>query len=454
MKYKPYPAYKDSGIEWLGEVPSHWDVKRLKYSTTINDEALPETTDPDFEFNYVDISSVSATDGIISSDLLTFENAPSRARRIARDGDTIISTVRTYLQAIAPVRNVKDNLIVSTGFAVVRPRTVHSGYLSYALRETTFVESIVARSVGVSYPAVNAADVAAISIALPHAAEQESIADFLDRQTGKLNVLIAKKREFIEKLKEKRTALISQTVTRGLPPSAAKAAGLNPNPKLKPSGVEWLGDVPEHWKVKRVKHTGMIRYGLGEPPEYVDEGLPFIRATDIKRGKVDLEAVQRVNPSDIPWSRKPKLVKGEILVVRSGAYTGDSALISQETAGCIAGYDMVLTVTAAEPRFISWVFLSRYMLDGQIYLERLRAAQPHLNEEELGNFAILIPPLSEQRAIADFLDHETSNIDLLIEKVESVIEKLQEYRSALITAAVTGKIDVRNTAARSKSGVV
>ena len=137
--------------------------------------------------------------------------------------------------------------IVSTGFAVVRPRRVTPAFMSYALREPGFVEAIVARSVGVSYPAVNASEIGTLPIPLPAGDEQRAIADFLDRETAKIDTLVAKKRTLIERLKEKRTALISRTVTRGLPPDAARAAGLDPHPKLKPSGIDWLGDVPEHW---------------------------------------------------------------------------------------------------------------------------------------------------------------------------------------------------------------
>ena len=186
--------------------------------------------------------------GIDSTEEMVFEDAPSRVRRIVRDGDTIVSTVRTYLRAIAPIRKPQSNMIVSTGFAVVRPRKVKPDFMSYALRELGFVEAIVARSVGVSYPAVNASEIGTLSIPLPQVEEQRGIADFLDRETAKLDTLVEKKRALIEKLKEKRTALISRTVTRGLPPGAARAAGLDSHPKLKPSGIDWLGDVPEDRK--------------------------------------------------------------------------------------------------------------------------------------------------------------------------------------------------------------
>ncbi len=209
----PCPKLKFSGVDWLGEVPEHWEVKRLKYIATINDETLPETTDSSFEFTYVDISSVDPVAGVVARERMEFENAPSRARRIARDGDTIVSTVRTYLRAIAPIKEPTENLIVSTGFAVVRPRSVEANFLSYALRESGFVETVVARSVGVSYPAVNASDVATIPIPLPPTTEQRAIADYLDRETAMINRMVAKVESAIERLQEYRTALITAAVT-------------------------------------------------------------------------------------------------------------------------------------------------------------------------------------------------------------------------------------------------
>src|SRR5581483_2963900 len=171
MRFPTYSDYKPAGVEWLGNMPAHWKVKRLKYSTSINDENLPESTSPDFEFGYVDISSVDASAGITAVEEMVFEDAPSRARRIVRDGDTIVSTVRTYLRAIASVRAPRENLIVSTGFAVIRPKVIKSGFLSYALKESGFVEAVMARSVGVSYPAINASEIGMIRIPLPPSIE-------------------------------------------------------------------------------------------------------------------------------------------------------------------------------------------------------------------------------------------------------------------------------------------
>lgn len=204
---------KDSGIDWLGFVPEHWDVKRLKYVSSCNDETLPETTDPDYELLYVDISSVTRIEGITNKEEMSFEDAPSRARRRVRDGDTIVSTVRTYLRAIAPIENAEDNLIVSTGFAVLRPLSIYSGYLSLLIQSHFVVESIVARSVGVSYPAINASDIGEICITIPPMSEQQSIVDTVRKATLQIDELQSQNELSITLLREYRSSLINHAVT-------------------------------------------------------------------------------------------------------------------------------------------------------------------------------------------------------------------------------------------------
>lgn len=204
---------KDSGIEWLGEVPEHWSVKRIKYISSCNDESLPETTEPDYEMLYVDISSVSRIEGITNKEEMSFEDAPSRARRRVRDGDTIVSTVRTYLRAIAPIENAEVNLIVSTGFAVLRPVNIYSGYLSLYIQSHYVVESIVARSVGVSYPAINASDIGDIRITIPPMSEQQSIVDKVRKATLQIDELQSQNELSITLLREYRSSLINHAVS-------------------------------------------------------------------------------------------------------------------------------------------------------------------------------------------------------------------------------------------------
>ncbi|MBJ6907386.1 hypothetical protein JG621_18835, partial [Vibrio cholerae] len=151
-RYKAYPEYKDSGVEWLEGVPSHWSSKALKFLCTYNDDVINETTDPETIIEYVDIGSVSAVEGISKTEKVAFGQSPSRARRMVRDGDVIVSTVRTYLEAIAPIKKPPENMIVSTGFAVIRPNSeLDKGFAAYCLRAKGFIGEVVARSVGISY---------------------------------------------------------------------------------------------------------------------------------------------------------------------------------------------------------------------------------------------------------------------------------------------------------------
>ncbi len=426
MKWRPYPAYKPSGVDWLGDVPEHWEVKGLRYICRLSyGDSLPS------ESRESGVIGVYGSNGQVGTN--DFANTTGPVIVIGRKG------------SFGKINYSTDSVFaIDTTYYIDSSCTKNSiVWLKYALL-TLRLDKVTKDS---AVPGLAREDAYENKLVVPPLPEQTAIADFLDHETGRIDTLVTKKQTLIERLKEKRTALISRTVTRGLPPDEARKAGLDPHPRLKPSGVEWLGDVPEHWEVKRLKHIGRIRYGLGEPPEYVDDGLPFIRATDIDRGMIDLAAVKRVSPSDIPWNRRPSLAEQEILIVRSGAYTGDSAIVPPEVADCIAGYDMVLTVTRAHAFFVAWALQSKYILESQIKVSRIRAAQPHLNAEELGNFIFISPSIPEQTAIADFLDRETTKIDQLIAKIETAIERLREYRTALITAAVTGKIDVRRKAA-------
>lgn len=426
MKFSAYPKYKPSGIDWAGNVPNSWSRKRLR-------EGVNLINGYPFDSDLFSIDEgmplVRIRDILSKTTELNWAGLPVRAAQIDRD-DILVGMDGDF--NVARWTGGPAMLNQRVCCLRTRPGELEDRFLFYFLPFPLKTLNDVTYSTTVKH--LSSLDLLKFRFYAPAISEQRAIGDFLDRETARLDTLLRRKRELIEKLKEKRSALISRTVTRGL----------NPNVKLKPSGIEWLGDIPEHWEVKRIKRIGTIRYGLGEPPEYVADGVPFIRATDIKRGKIEMEFVRKVDRSDVPWSRRPELSEGEILVVRSGAYTGDSAIVTREIAGCIAGYDMVLTVTNASARFIAWVFLAKYMLQGQIHLSRLRAAQPHLNAEELGSFILVTPPTEEQRAIADYLDRETAKLDRMMEKVEAAIEKLQEYRTALITAAVTGKIDVRN----------
>jgi type I restriction enzyme S subunit len=208
-------------------------------------------------------------------------------------------------------------------------------------------------------------------------------------------------------------------------------------PRYKDSGVEWLGEVPEHWDVTHLKRVATIRYGIGEPPIYRESGTPLVRATNVHGGRLYEESMAFVDPEDIPVKRIIWLAPGDIVVVRSGAYTGDSAIIPHTLGAAIAGFDMVLTCTGAIPMFVQYALLSDYLKENQIDLERTRAAQPHLNAEELGSCVFIRPSWEEQQSIVAFLNVEISTIDHLIAEQRSLIDLLQEKRQAAISHAVT-----------------
>ena len=437
---QPYSVYRDSGVERLGEVPGHWDVRRLKFVASTNDDALSDREDPLRPVSYVDISSVDSTRGITHVEEMVFEDAPSRARRLVRDGDTIVSTVRTYLRAIAPISDPPPTMVVSTGFAVIRPRDLDPGFSAWALRAHGFVEEVVARSVGVSYPAINAPEIGNIPIAVPPLEEQREIAGFLDRETGRIDLLIAKERLLIERLREYRTALITRAVTRGLPSEAAR---------LKPSGVEWLGNVPWHWDVRRLGLALAQVVGGGTPDtsrddywsDYEKDGVAWVAIADMSEGGTVYGTNKRVTTAGMEVARLRTLPVGTIIYsmyasVGAVARLGIPAVTNQAILGLIP----------AEPLTSAFLYWWLHAIRRPVLSLTRDNTQSNLNAETVQGFPLCIPPFDEQRAIVSFLDQESKKIDELVGRTNTAIERLEEYRSALITSAVTGKIDVREGA--------
>ena len=214
---RQYEKYKPSGIEWLGEIPEHWEVKRVKDCSEINKLALSDKTAYDYQFKYVDIGNVNQNGIIQEPELITFEEAPSRARRIVQENDVIISTVRTYLKSIAFFNFNPRNYIVSTGFAVLSHKSnVNPKFLSYHSQSECFIDSVIRNSTGVSYPAINSQAIAALHVIFPTFSEQTAIANYLDTKTAaidrKIELLTAK----ANKYKALRRSLINETVCRVL----------------------------------------------------------------------------------------------------------------------------------------------------------------------------------------------------------------------------------------------
>lgn len=442
-RHKPYSAYRPSGVELLGDIPSHWDVKRLKYLATINDEALPETTDPDMRFTYVDIGNVDAIGGITGTEDLVFAEAPSRARRLVQQGDVIISTVRTYLRAIARIKPTDANLIVSTGFAVVRPRHLDDGFVAYALSSPYFVERVLAHSTGVSYPAINASELACLDIAFPSLPEQRTIAALLDRETARIDELVNQKERLIELLQEKRTALITLTVTRGLDLSV----------QMKGTGVESLGEIPEHWEAKRLKHM-VSKIGSGKTPKggaerYVTEGVMLLRSQNVHFGGLNLDDVAYIDADTDSEMSGSRVQEGDILLNITGASLGRSCVA--RLGGADANVNQHVCILRVDKQrddadYLAYLMESQALQD-QIFSNETGVSRDAMNFEQIGDLVMARPPaLLQQQAIATYLDRETAKLNVLVARIRDAIARLKELRTALISAAVTGQIDVREEA--------
>jgi len=421
---------------------STFEKRQLKYAASINDESLAESTDPDFELKYVDIGNVDSQGNINELTVYPFKKAPSRARRKVKHGDVIISTVRTYLQAITTIKEPEPNLIVSTGFAVVRPKTdlLSDDYFKYAVRESRFLDEVQAKSKGVSYPAINSSELADILISLPSLEEQKLIADYLDRETTEIDNLIAEKEKMLALLEEKREALISLAVTRGL----------DSNISLKRSGLDWLGDIPKHWHRTRLKHLAKepLAYGANEAALEDNPSYPrFIRITDIKEdGSLRLETFKSLSPE----VAQPYLLNdGDVLLARSGATVGKAFIYRREWGkACFAGYLIRCRCSKEKliPDFLFYYTQSNSYWS-QIYAGTIQATIQNFSGEKYGDVFMPIPPLPEQQNIVNYLDYETSKIVKLLVAIRESIALLKERRSALITAAVTGQIKLEDMTA-------
>lgn len=417
MTFPAYPQYKDSGIESLGEIPSHWDVTRLPY--VIFENNAGEVIDKNFWGDGSELLYTCAKQPLLSD----FRDFPARKRTGAND--LLLTRNGTPYVHLPSEGAIYSNVVQRVSLIPGIDRKFMRSALDVATRDLV--------GYGVSITSFNYEMWAALRIPLPDYEEQTQIARFLDHETARIDALIEEQQRLIELLKEKRQAVISHAVTKGLDPTVP----------MKDSGVEWLGDVPVHWSITNIKRVGAIRYGIGEPPQYYPEGMPLIRATNVHAGKLFSEGLVFVDPTEIPARRIVWLEPGDIIVVRSGAYTGDSAIIPDDYGQCIAGFDMVLRCHSAQPSFIQFALLSKYLKEGQLDLEKMRAAQPHLNAEELGACMLVLPAMEEQIKIVEFLQTRCSEFDILTTEAERAKSLLQERRSALISAAVTGKIDVR-----------
>jgi type I restriction enzyme S subunit len=443
MSFPRYERYKDSGVEWLGEVPEHWQVNRLKMIA----EVFPSNVDKkeyDGEIpvrlcNYTDVyyNDVITADMELMSATATQEQI---ARFTLRSGDTIITKDSETADDIAISAYVPHSLsgvVCGYHLSVVRPKSCATGSFVKRLFDADYVRTQAEVSangltrVGLSQYALDN-----LQVAYPDPTEQNQIAQFIDRETAKIDALVEEQWQLIELLKEKRQAVILHAVTKGLNPDVPKT----------PSHIEEVGEIPLHWKIVRVRHVSLfITSGPRGWSENISEvGRLFVQSGDLGEAlQIDFANCKRVNVEDGAEASRTLLVNGDTVVCITGAKTGNVAVCEglREPAFVNQHLCLIRNNGSVLSRFLGLFLKSKI---GQTYFEKSQYGMKQgLSLEDIREAPVLLPPISEQRDILCFLDSHEMKLDELNKSSETAIHLLQERRSALISAAVSGRIDVR-----------
>jgi len=434
MSFKPYPRYQNSGVTWLGEVPEHWQLRRLGY---FFEERREKVSDKDFP-------ALSVTKNGVVPQLETAAKTDDgdNRKRVAR-GDFVINS-RSDRKGSAGLA-AEDGSVSLINTVLTPLAGVHGGFIHHLLRSSAFQEEFYRFGKGIVADlwSTNYSEMRSIVLAMPSLLEQEAIAAFLDRETGKVNTLVEEQKKLIALLKEKRQAVISHAVTKGL----------NPNVPMRDSGIEWLNDIPEHWEVRRLKtETLSIEQGWS----------PQCEATAVESydewGVLKVGCVNRgtFNPHEnkaLPNGLEPRpelgLKVGDLLISRANTreWVGSAAVVEADYPRlllCDKLYRLRLNKASCQPSFVA-LYLGTAGVRQQIELAATGASSSMLNigQATILELPIVLPPVDEQSAILNWIGEQTARIDELATGAETAIALLQERRSALISAAVTGKIDVR-----------
>ncbi|HUV83350.1 MAG TPA: restriction endonuclease subunit S [archaeon] len=436
---KPYPAYKPSGVEWIGEIPEHWEVKKLKHFSKI---VLGKMLTPQDKGNFSKKPYLRAQN-------VLWEKV---------DATDIKEMWFSENELIQFRLNVKDLLVCEggeVGRTAIWKNELEECYIQNSVHKVTLIENydpvyflycfLLYGQLGHFDAIVNKVSIGHLTreklkeiyCMAPTSLEQQSIAAFLDRKTHRIDTLIEKEQRQIERLKEQRSAVINQAVTKGL----------DPDVQMKDSGIEWLEEKPEHWEVKKLKMvlTEKLKYGANESAELDDENLPrYIRITDFDdMGKLRTETFKSL-PYDI--AKEYLLKNGDVLFARSGATVGKTFQFKNyDGEACFAGY--LIKATVDEEIIISdylYYYTKTNSYENWKDSIFIKATIQNISADKYSILDLPIPPVSEQQSITTFLDRKTNQIDILIEKKHRQIGIFKEYRTALISEAVTGKINVRS----------
>ncbi|PJZ83997.1 restriction endonuclease subunit S [Leptospira harrisiae] len=436
---KRYEAYKDSSVEWLGEIPTHWEVKRLKYLANVNKpkptELLKEFLDSEVVF--LPMEKVSE-DGKFDQSILKKTDEVSSGFTYFERGDIIIAKITPCFEngKGAYLKNLNTSFgFGSTEFHTVKPsESINPVFAYYQTKSNVFMkvgEGFMSGSAG--QKRLPTSFIEEFPFPLPPLTEQTSIASFLDRKTSQIDSLVEKKKRLIELLKEEKAAVINQAVTKGI----------DPNVKMKDSGVEWLGEIPEHWEVKKLKWVAeKVQTGSTPPSNQLDyyvEEIDWYTPSDFSESLELNSSKRKISNSAISDQVVKLFPANSILFVGIGATIGKVGYIT-EPASSNQQINALLFESIIDSKFYSY-FL--YSMREHIAGLSNSATLPILNQSQMKDIDLPVPSSnSEMESIVNFVKVHTDKIFSTISKIEKEIELLQEYRTALISEVVTGKVRV------------
>ena len=424
---RTYPHYRDSGVEWLGEVPDHWDLKQLGLIGSLF-KGSGGTKEDEVEdgvpcVRYGDI--YTQHEYFIRETRADITEESAAKYTPIRYGDILFAGSGETIEEIGKsAANLIEGPAYCGGDVIVFRPSIEADatFLGYAADCSTSIYQKACMGRGVTVMHIYGQELRHLLLPLPPLDEQRAIAAYLDRETERIDALVAKKRLLIERLEEYRSALITRAVTRGLPHEAASAAGLDPSPRLKPSGVEWLGEVPEHWDVCTLRRAVVLQRGHDLPADEREEGdIPIVSSAGVSGSHVRAVAE---GPA-IVTGRYGSI--GDFHLVNGPYWPLNTTLYTIDLCG-------------NEVRFLRYLLMN---LKPLFMVNSAKSAVPGVDRNDLHDVLTAVPPRPEQQAIADYLDSQLARTCAAATTAEDFIERLQEYRTALITAAVTGKIDVR-----------
>lgn len=471
MSLPRYREYKESGTSWLGSIPSHWELDRLKRRCDV----FPSNVDKKSVDGELPVLLCNYTD-VYYSDRITADMAfmeatatEDQVKKFAlRSGDTIFTKDSESADDIGIASYVPEDMsgvVCGYHLSIARPKDQAHGAFVKRLLDAHYTKACFAvLANGLTRVGLNQYAVDNVELPWPPIDEQVSIASFLDRETAKIDALIAEQEKLLALLAEKRQATISHAVTRGLTnlPGADLNAAFGGGPKgegkdspshpivpMKDSGVPWLGEVPEHWQVRSISSLSTkITNGFVGPTRdiLVDEGVRYLQSLHIKGNSIRFDSPYYVRHEWSEAHAKSILETGDVLIVQTGDI-GQVTVVTDEFAGCNCHALIIVSpvrdVVAGE--WLSWVLNSDYGFHSLLSIQT-GALHPHLNCGNVKNLFMPVPPIEEQRRIIAYLEDRLHGFEDLSVEAERAIALLKERRSALISAAVTGKIDVRHAA--------